>query len=72
MHESAVAYLEQVNSDGHALYRRTARAALWMESTCGFLKDIQAEVRNQPTVCSSSQVKDCCMSSYLQKRSDIC
>ena len=40
MHEAAVAYLEQVNLDGHALYRRVTRAALWMESTCAFLKDI--------------------------------
>uniref|UniRef100_A0A667ZIX4 Rotatin n=1 Tax=Myripristis murdjan TaxID=586833 RepID=A0A667ZIX4_9TELE len=37
--EAAVAYLEQVNSDGHDLYRRVTRAALWMESTCIFLKE---------------------------------
>ncbi|XP_071769043.2 rotatin [Centroberyx gerrardi] len=43
MQESAVAYLEQVNSDGHDLYRRVIRAALWMESTCNFLKEAQAE-----------------------------
>lgn len=42
--EAAVAYLEQVNSDGHDLYRRVTRAALWMESTCIFLKEAQAEV----------------------------
>uniref|UniRef100_A0A667ZBX6 Rotatin n=1 Tax=Myripristis murdjan TaxID=586833 RepID=A0A667ZBX6_9TELE len=41
--EAAVAYLEQVNSDGHDLYRRVTRAALWMESTCIFLKEAQAE-----------------------------
>lgn len=43
--ETAVAYLEQVNSDNHDLYRRVTRAALWMESTCNFLKEAQAEVR---------------------------
>ncbi|KAM6977649.1 rotatin [Aplochiton taeniatus] len=41
--ESAVAYLEQVNCDGHALYRRATRAALWMESTCNFLKETQVQ-----------------------------
>lgn len=44
MQEAAVAYLEQVNSDSHDLYRRVTRAALWMESTCSFLKEAQAEV----------------------------
>lgn len=44
MQETAVAYLEQVNTDGHNLYRRVNRAALWMESTCIFLKEAQAEV----------------------------
>nr|XP_019942842.1 PREDICTED: rotatin [Paralichthys olivaceus] len=43
MQETAVAYLEQVNSDHHNLYRRVTRAALWMESTCNFLKEAQAE-----------------------------
>ncbi|XP_041670116.1 rotatin isoform X2 [Cheilinus undulatus] len=43
MQEIAVAYLEQVDSDRHDLYRRVARAALWMESTCSFLKEAQAE-----------------------------
>ncbi|XP_055364222.1 rotatin [Betta splendens] len=43
MQETAVAYLEQVNSHNHDLYRRVTRAALWMESTCNFLKDAQAE-----------------------------
>ncbi|XP_037829180.1 rotatin isoform X2 [Kryptolebias marmoratus] len=43
MQETAVAYLEQVNSDNHDLYRRATRAALWMESTCNFLKEVQAE-----------------------------
>lgn len=42
--EAAVAYLEQVDSDSHGLYRRVTRAALWMESTCSFLKEIQAKV----------------------------
>lgn len=44
MQEAAVAYLEQANSDSHDLYRRVTRAALWMESTCNFLKEAQAEV----------------------------
>ncbi|XP_076577654.1 rotatin [Chaetodon auriga] len=43
MQETAVAYLEQVNSDSHELYRRVTRAALWMESTCSFLKEAHAE-----------------------------
>ncbi|XP_029698407.1 rotatin isoform X3 [Takifugu rubripes] len=41
--EAAVAYLEQVDSDSYGLYRRVTRAALWMESTCSFLKEIQAK-----------------------------
>ncbi|XP_033842210.1 rotatin [Periophthalmus magnuspinnatus] len=41
--ETAVAYLEQVNSDHFDLYRMVTRAALWMESTCNFLKEAQAE-----------------------------
>uniref|UniRef100_A0A8C7PMN1 Rotatin n=1 Tax=Oncorhynchus mykiss TaxID=8022 RepID=A0A8C7PMN1_ONCMY len=41
--EAAVAYLEQVNPEGHDLYRRTSRAALWMESTCMFLKETQQQ-----------------------------
>lgn len=44
MQETAVAYLEQVNSDSHSLYRRMNRAAFWMESTCNFVKEAQAEV----------------------------
>ncbi|MED6270448.1 hypothetical protein CHARACLAT_010476 [Characodon lateralis] len=43
MQETAVAYLEQVNSDSHGIYRRVNRAALWMESTCNFIKEAQAE-----------------------------
>lgn len=43
MQETAVAYLEQVNSDSHEIYRRVTRAALWMESTCNFLREAQAE-----------------------------
>ncbi|XP_038583057.1 rotatin [Micropterus salmoides] len=46
MQETAVAYLEQVNSDSHDLYRRVTRAALSMESTCTFLKEAQAEGEN--------------------------
>lgn len=42
--EAAVAYLEQVDSDRHDFYRRVTLAALWMESTCSFLKEVQAEV----------------------------
>ncbi|XP_061778049.1 rotatin isoform X2 [Nerophis ophidion] len=41
--ETAVAYLEQVNSDSHELYGRMTRAALSMESTCSFLKEARAE-----------------------------
>uniref|UniRef100_A0A8C7YUW0 Rotatin n=1 Tax=Oryzias sinensis TaxID=183150 RepID=A0A8C7YUW0_9TELE len=43
MQEAAVAYLEQVNVDNHDVYRRVTRAALWMESTCSFIKETQAE-----------------------------
>ncbi|KAK5850243.1 hypothetical protein PBY51_014509 [Eleginops maclovinus] len=43
MHEAVVAYLEQVNSDSHELYRRVTRGALWMESTCNFMKEAKAE-----------------------------
>nr|XP_054607097.1 rotatin isoform X3 [Nothobranchius furzeri] len=43
MQETAVAYLEQVNSDHHDTYRRVIRAATWMESTCNFLKEVKAE-----------------------------
>ncbi|XP_024135486.1 rotatin isoform X1 [Oryzias melastigma] len=43
MQEAAVAYLEQVNADDHDVYRRVTRAALWMESTCSFIKETQAE-----------------------------
>ncbi|CAL8292685.1 unnamed protein product [Lota lota] len=41
--EAAVAYLEQVDTDGHDLHRKVTRASLWMESTCAFLKESQAE-----------------------------
>uniref|UniRef100_A0A3P9JJI6 Rotatin n=1 Tax=Oryzias latipes TaxID=8090 RepID=A0A3P9JJI6_ORYLA len=43
MQEAAVAYLEQVNVDNHDVYRRITRAALWMESTCSFIKETQGE-----------------------------
>ncbi|KAJ8413437.1 hypothetical protein AAFF_G00094330 [Aldrovandia affinis] len=43
VHESAVAYLEQVDSDAHGVYSRAARAAQAMESTCTFLKEAQAQ-----------------------------
>uniref|UniRef100_A0A6Q2WR56 Rotatin N-terminal domain-containing protein n=1 Tax=Esox lucius TaxID=8010 RepID=A0A6Q2WR56_ESOLU len=41
--EAAVAYLEQVNPEGHKLCKRAGRAALWMESTCLFLKETQQQ-----------------------------
>ncbi|XP_072306821.1 rotatin isoform X2 [Eucyclogobius newberryi] len=41
--ETAVAYLEQVNSDHFDLYRMVTRATLWMDSTCNFVKEAQAE-----------------------------
>ncbi|KAB5533141.1 hypothetical protein PHYPO_G00128390 [Pangasianodon hypophthalmus] len=43
IHESAVAYLEQSNSENHSLYCRVSRAANTMEATCSFLKEVQAE-----------------------------
>lgn len=39
-----MAYLEQVNPDGHDVYRRVTRVALWMEATCSFLKEAQSKV----------------------------
>ena len=54
MHQAAVAYLEQVNTDSHDLYRRVSRAALWMESTCNFMKETQAEVSHLFRVNTSS------------------
>lgn len=55
MQETAVAYLELVNSDSYDLYRKVARAALWMESTCNFLKEAQAEVWNLCFIVTASQ-----------------
>ncbi|KAG7488553.1 hypothetical protein MATL_G00035790 [Megalops atlanticus] len=43
IHESAVAYLEQVNPDNHRVYRRVTQAAQAMESTCTFLKEVHSE-----------------------------
>ncbi|KAK3541625.1 hypothetical protein QTP86_033055, partial [Hemibagrus guttatus] len=43
IHESAVAYLEQSNSENHSLYCRVSQAANTMEATCSFLKEVQAE-----------------------------
>ncbi|XP_060717775.1 rotatin isoform X2 [Tachysurus vachellii] len=43
IHESAVAFLEQSNSENHSLYCRVSRAANTMEATCSFLKEVQAE-----------------------------
>ncbi|XP_077480740.1 rotatin-like [Stigmatopora argus] len=42
MQETAVAYLEQLNSDNHELYRKVARVALCMKSTCSLLKEEQS------------------------------
>lgn len=44
IHESAVAYLEQSNSENHGLYSRVSQAANTMEATCSFLKEVQAKV----------------------------
>lgn len=44
IHESAVAYLEQSNSENHSLYSRISQAANTMEATCSFLKEVQAAV----------------------------
>lgn len=44
IHESAVAYLEQLNSESHGLYCRVSQAANTMEATCSFLKEVRAEV----------------------------
>ncbi|MFT7809161.1 rotatin [Arapaima gigas] len=43
VHESAVAYLEQASPESYSIYRRTVRAAQFMESTCAFLKEVQTQ-----------------------------
>ncbi|XP_049637623.1 rotatin [Suncus etruscus] len=43
IHESAVAYLEQLNSDSHSIYKRTAEAVHSIECACNFLTDVTKE-----------------------------
>uniref|UniRef100_A0A8C6DH88 Rotatin n=1 Tax=Moschus moschiferus TaxID=68415 RepID=A0A8C6DH88_MOSMO len=43
IHESVVAYLEQLNSENYSIYKRTAEAAYSIECTCNFLSDVGKE-----------------------------
>lgn len=45
IHETVVAYLEQLNSEGYSIYKRTAEAVYSIECTCSFLSEIGKEVR---------------------------
>ncbi|XP_042549459.1 rotatin isoform X1 [Dipodomys spectabilis] len=42
-HDSAVAYLEQLNPENYSVYKRTAEAVYSIECTCNFLSDIEKE-----------------------------
>ncbi|KAM4841045.1 rotatin [Thomomys bottae] len=43
IHDSAVAYLEQLNPENYSTYKRTAEAVYSIECTCNFLSDIEKE-----------------------------
>ncbi|XP_048219107.1 rotatin isoform X1 [Perognathus longimembris pacificus] len=43
VHDSAVAYLEQLNPENYSIYKRTAEAVYSIECTCNFLSDIEKE-----------------------------
>ncbi|XP_058532859.1 rotatin isoform X1 [Ochotona princeps] len=43
IHETVVAYLEQLNSEGYSIYKRTAEAVYSIECTCSFLSEIGKE-----------------------------
>lgn len=54
IHESAVAYLEQLNSDSYSIYKRTAEAVHSIECACNFLIDVTKEVKGFAHSCASS------------------
>ncbi|EPQ04846.1 Rotatin [Myotis brandtii] len=43
IHEAAVAYLEQLNSENYSIYKRAAEAVYSIECTCNFLSDVGKE-----------------------------
>lgn len=43
IHEAAVAYLEQLNSENYSIYKRTEEAVYSIECTCNFLSDVGKE-----------------------------
>ncbi|KAM5304036.1 rotatin isoform 1-T1 [Glossophaga mutica] len=43
IHEAAVAYLEQLNSENYSIYKRTAEAVYSIECACNFLSDVGKE-----------------------------
>ncbi|XP_031297616.2 rotatin isoform X1 [Camelus dromedarius] len=43
IHETVVAYLEQLNSENYSIYKRTAEAVYSIECTCNFLSDVGKE-----------------------------
>lgn len=46
IHDAAVAYLEQQNSENYSVYKRTAEAAYSIECACNFLSDVEKEVES--------------------------
>ncbi|XP_023563198.1 rotatin isoform X2 [Octodon degus] len=43
IHEAAVAYLEQMNSENYSIYKRTEEAVYSIECACNFLSDVGKE-----------------------------
>uniref|UniRef100_A0A8C6RDZ2 Rotatin n=1 Tax=Nannospalax galili TaxID=1026970 RepID=A0A8C6RDZ2_NANGA len=43
IHDTVVAYLEQLNSENYSVYKRTAEAVYSIECTCNFLSDVGKE-----------------------------
>ncbi|ELK31685.1 Rotatin, partial [Myotis davidii] len=43
IHEAAVAYLEQLNSENYSIYKRAAEAVYSIECACNFLSDVGKE-----------------------------
>lgn len=45
IHDTVVAYLEQLDSENYSIYKRTAEAVYSIECTCNFLSDVGKEVK---------------------------
>ncbi|KAH0617847.1 hypothetical protein JD844_016491 [Phrynosoma platyrhinos] len=43
IHESVVAYLEQMNSENYSIYKQAAEAAYSIECSCNFMTDVRKE-----------------------------